>query len=521
MSAPARHPCSAAQLVAICVLALGLATFLAVLHSLRTPLRIEPPCEFPDRWCSGEDGTVDWTSLLAPWSSPPPPPPRPPLRPLKLIIISDWHTHPDYSSHVRPGWPCFCSNSSLGTLSCPRQQPANSYGQIGCDSPEILTSASLEAAAADIPDPDLVIVLGDLVWHESVGRASTQDIFHHVSEVIANAFPSRPRACTVPLGNNDVYPGYHVNNSNRWEYAWQAAVARKYCGIDSETADHFARHGYYSFRLESHSVLILVLNTNLYHPGNCPDGVATPSCGEDPLGQFAWIGAQMGAAEEQGFKVQIHGHIPPALDPYRRTAAWVPAYISRYWGLVERHAGVLSGHFFGHWHRAEVRLAPNLNASGAARPRSLQAPALQVLGAISPIYSSNPVFYSATFDAATYLLQPGRFKQYVLNLSDCNTAEEHPRFVASTRAVPPDGLTNEGYRAAIESWLGPQGEAAFAAFYAQRKNYHAPDERSCDSVSDTFDKCLTCTGGCRVAYACYSSHGTASEDFAACVAANS
>ena len=64
-----------------------------------------------------------------------------------------------------------------------------------------------------------------------------------LSSAIAEAFPSRPRACTVPLGNNDVYPGYHVNNSNRLEYGWQAAVARKYCGIDAEMADQFTRYG--------------------------------------------------------------------------------------------------------------------------------------------------------------------------------------------------------------------------------------------------------------------------------------
>ena len=33
--------------------------------------------------------------------------------------------------------------------------------------------------------------------------------------------------------------------------------------------------------MDWHHVLILVLNTNLYHPGNCPGGIA--SCGEDAL----------------------------------------------------------------------------------------------------------------------------------------------------------------------------------------------------------------------------------------------
>ena len=309
--APARHTCSAAQLVAIVALALVLTAFLVALlpaAAYQSSLT-GTPCAGGSVPCWREHSGTGAADSLPPPPPPPPPAPAAP-RPLELIIISDWHTHPDYSPSVRPGYPCFCSNASLDksttdNVPCARAQPASSYGQVGCDSPELLTSASLEAAAADIPQPDLVIVLGDLVWHESTGQASTQDIFHHVSRVIAQAFPGRPRACTVPLGNNDVYPGYHANNSNPREYtwqvtltlvrvrvrlglglglglapnpnpnpnAWQATVAREHCGIDAQTAAHFAQYGYYSFRMAAHPVLILVLNTNIYHPHNCPDGV--------------------------------------------------------------------------------------------------------------------------------------------------------------------------------------------------------------------------------------------------------
>ena len=249
--APARHTCSAAQLLAIVALALVLTAFLVALlpgAAYQSSLN-STPCAGGSVPCWREHSGTGAADSLPPPPPPPPPAPAAP-RPLELIIISDWHTHPDYSPSVRPGYPCFCSNASLDksttdNVPCARAQPASNYGQVGCDSPELLTSASLEAAAADIPQPDLVIVLGDLVWHESTGQASTQEIFHHVSRVIAQAFPGRPRACTVPLGNNDVYPGYHVNNSNPREYAWQAAVAREHCGIDAQTAAHFARYGYY------------------------------------------------------------------------------------------------------------------------------------------------------------------------------------------------------------------------------------------------------------------------------------
>ena len=161
--APARHTCSAAQLVAIGVLALVLTTFLVALlpvAAYESSLEATPlptgPCTGGTMSCWREhSGTGVIYSLPPPTPPTPPPPPTPP-RPLKLIIISDWHTHPDYSPSVRPGSPCFCSNSSFGKStkhnttwqydfmregqSCARPQPASPYGQVGCDSPEILAS---------------------------------------------------------------------------------------------------------------------------------------------------------------------------------------------------------------------------------------------------------------------------------------------------------------------------------------------------------------------------------------------
>ena len=217
--APARHTCSAAQLLAIVALALVLTAFLVALlpgAAYQSSLN-GTPCAGGSVPCWREHSGTGAADSLPPPPPPPPPAPAAP-RPLELIIISDWHTHPDYSPSVRPGYPCFCSNASsdkstTDNVPCARAQPASNYGQVGCDSPELLTSASLEAAAADIPQPDLVIVLGDLVWHESTGPASTQEIFHHVSRVIAQAFPGRPRACTVPLGNPSPNPDPNPNPS--------------------------------------------------------------------------------------------------------------------------------------------------------------------------------------------------------------------------------------------------------------------------------------------------------------------
>ena len=141
-TAPAWHTCSAAQLVAIGVLVLTtlLVALLPLAYESRfkaTPLPTEP-CAGGTMSCWREHSGSGLIYSLPPPTPPPPPPPPPPAppRPLKLIIISDWHTHPDYSSSVRPGSPCFCSNASFDkstrhNVSCARLQPASRYGQVG------------------------------------------------------------------------------------------------------------------------------------------------------------------------------------------------------------------------------------------------------------------------------------------------------------------------------------------------------------------------------------------------------
>lgn len=443
--------------------------------------------------------------------TPPPPPPGAP--PLRIVLITDWHTNPFYSQQV--GVACQCNSFRAARRSdCLLAAPASPFGQMGCDAPEALGAASLEAAAAAVPDPDLVIVLGDLVMHGSPGEDLTQATFWNMSARIARAFPSRPRACTVPLGNNDVYPDYHINNSDTLYYATQARTARAFCGIDESVAALFARRGYYHVRIHLHKLRVLVLNTNIYAVYNCPTSHATRDmhgrpavCGPDPLGQFAWLETQLSEAAAAGEFVHVHGHIVPGLDMFERTPMWAEDYASRWWQLVDAHATVIDGLFFGHWHSAVVR--PTRSAAAA------EAPALQALASISPIYGNNPVFYSASFPHHDYRLQPQGFTQHVLTLA---TAGRYPSFVATPRATPPNGLTNRDYLEWIATWLTPEGEAAFVGFYDQWKAGYHGKGLACNTSDADFQECAVCTGGCRVAFACLNSDGLTEAGYRACVA---
>ena len=439
--------------------------------------------------------------------------------PLKMLLIMDWHADPFYNRSLGP--LCKCNNATgRATSACVLQKEASRYGQIGCDAPPALNAASLEAAAAALPQPDLVLVLGDLVMHKAPSKKLTMQIFDEMSAAIAKTFLNKPKACTVPLGNADVFPDYYVNNSDTQYYEAQAKVAMEHCGIDAVTAKRFSRYGYYNLTMVKHRLLVLVINTNIYSPENCPDGVYGDGlygdeesgfthnvCGKDPLGQFEWLEQQLSTAESLGYRVHIHGHIPPVVDSYERIDMWAKAYTPMFWNLVERHADVLSGLFFGHFHSAEVRATRRMNAKST--------PALQILSSVSPSYKSYPVFYTATYSPRTYLIET--FMQHSLNLETVGEGED-AEFVASPRAVPTTGLTNADYLKWAELWRTPAGDASFTAFFDQFKaGYHGDQRNDCTQVSDRFDECATCTGGCRAAFTCLMSHGTSTSEYQACV----
>ena len=133
--------------------------------------------------------------------------------PLNMVIITDWHTNFEYNRSL--GHTCQCTHWPGHALrpGCELSIPASEYGQYGCDSSLSLAQSSLRAAAEAMPEPDAVLILGDLVTHHSPSSQFTQSTFHTMSEQIHEHFPRRPFACQTPLGNNGT-PSPHIQHSS-------------------------------------------------------------------------------------------------------------------------------------------------------------------------------------------------------------------------------------------------------------------------------------------------------------------
>jgi len=459
--------------------------------------------------------------------------------PLNIVVITDWHNNPEYNASLSSKCRCTHWPGTDLEASCELDSPASTYGQYGCDSSPDLTASSLSAAAAAISKPDLVLVLGDLVTHDSPDAAFTHKTFHEMSRQIATAFPSTPYTCQTPLGNNDAFPNYGMNTSDPRFYHPQAETGKEFCGLTETEAAVFRAHGYYSRDLRAKDRL-LILNTNLYASHNAVQKTneklgfyasrpATRGASEarhleqidpladpDPLGQFAWIEENMKWAKANNGRVYIAAHIPPTLDSFSRAQQWQPAYAERYWALITAYPDVLGFHLFGHLHSAEVRA---LHTSDNAALQS--APALQILTSISPIYASNPSFYTLTANPAT--------REVNLTMHSLELSGVHEGVPPTYVPMPPRPLdqsagllaSNARYGELFESFLTPTLDESsamqYARFFEQYKGGYHGKGLHCTLGNATFQDCVTCEDDCRASFVCLQAHGTNDNDYAACV----
>jgi len=459
--------------------------------------------------------------------------------PLKIVIITDWHVNPIYNASLSSKCRCTQWPGDPADPGCELQSPASSYGQYSCDAPQELFVSSLQGASAAMPSPDMVLVLGDLVTHDSPSAEFTHKTFREMSEQISAVFANKPMACQTPLGNNDAFPNYGINNSDPLFYLPQATTAKEFCGMTADEAQVFTAKGYYSRQVRPRDRL-LVLNTNLYARANAaaktneqhlPPGVQRrlastqgrpgarmletldPAQDADPLDQFAWMRGHFEWAKHNKGRIYIAGHVPPALDSFNRAHQWQPAYANSYWDLIANYSDVLGAHLFGHLHSAEIRATND--------QRAAHAPALQILSSVSPIYASNPSFYTLLVQPVTReinltmhsfdlgALQPGETPVYVPMPS--RPLDQRAGLVA----------TNERYLKLFETLLAPtldsSSTAQFEALFNQYKGGYHGKGLECTATNSTFQDCSTCSFCCRVSFVCLQAHGTSEDDYDKCV----
>uniref|UniRef100_A0A8C3M0Z1 Sphingomyelin phosphodiesterase 1 n=1 Tax=Chrysolophus pictus TaxID=9089 RepID=A0A8C3M0Z1_CHRPC len=136
----------------------------------------------------------------------------------------------------------------------------------------------------------------------------------------------------------------------------------------------------------------------------------------DPAGQLQWLVGVLEAAERDGEKVHIIGHIPPA--HCLRSWSW------NYYRIVNRFEGTIAAQFFGHTHVDEFEMF--YDEETLTRPVSVAfvAPSVTTYINLNPGYrvyevdGSYPSSSHAVLDHETF----------ILNLTEANAPGAEPRW---------------------------------------------------------------------------------------------
>lgn len=405
-----------------------------------------------------------------------------------LLLLADLHVSLDY--------PMGCTTGTRGPHQMPESH-ASVLGTSGCDAPLSLLHKAAEAAHGLSPRPELALVAGDLVPY-SASKAPSSILsrltFRNVSTELAAGLPMP--AC-IALGNNDAWPD-HATESPIPE----AAALRSTCGLRTEQASR----GYYTRDLGG-GLELLVLNTAPYDGQSLASGL-----GDDPLGQFVWLEAELSRLEALGSKALLLGHIPPGIDQFAwpalgrtRTSAtpqsmWREPCEVSFWAIVSRHAGAVGGLLFGHTHTGWYRVWGGRGA--AARPPLLS------FGALAPVSHTSPALYTLALDETNAL---SAVTPYHLDLGAARPAFEAS--AALPAALGASALTNDAFEELTERLRTPAADEAWSYLFGDY--YRGASESGgseCRRADDSFEDCHTCTGECRLAFCCLLAHGASTSD---------
>lgn len=325
------------------------------------------------------------------------------------------------------------------------EDTASSEGQIGCDSPLSLIKSAVLAAKDVWPEPDFVLVTGDLARHGmdrlDHPEAALKEIFDAIAQLFKDNFPS----IIFCLGNNDGRADYFFNVSDPevLGMAISSDLNSTFVGVEAKM---FLGGGYYARSISDHGhsdkVKVLSLNTVIYSIEHLPR-----SSSNDPLGQFAWLESVLSEARANGGYVMVVGHIPPTIGSYRKSQFWQDRYLDRYLALVDEYADVVSAQLFGHLHSDEFRVLPF---------SSEDAPPLLLTSSVTPVYGGNPSFRVVSYDTERGNIAD--YTTYYLNLVNKNTSSAWHKLYSFREAYGAGNLTASTMQTIVDS-IGDGGKA--------------------------------------------------------------
>ncbi|KAJ6588646.1 sphingomyelin phosphodiesterase [Mycena capillaripes] len=271
--------------------------------------------------------------------------------PFQVVHFSDVHIDRQYApgSDANCKKPICCRNF-VDELE-PPSEPAGPFGNSNCDSPVALAKSMLEQISAH---HTWSIFTGDVVeaavWNVDK-REVTSDIGVFNRELgaalDAPVFPA--------IGNHDSAPvnNFPLDATVGFDAQWVFDLeGKQWAHWTNHTAAREVKHfsGSYSVTAPGTNLRIISINTVYWYKQNFwlyeSD---TPA--SDPRGILEFTVNELQAAEDEGERVWIIGHMPPGSQDCMSDQS------NYYNQIVQRYHHIISGQFFGHTHSDEFEIA--------------------------------------------------------------------------------------------------------------------------------------------------------------------
>ena len=353
----------------------------------------------------------------------------------KVLHLSDLHYDPIYEGNALNTRKCAC-NLVKTENNCTANDNVL-YGRVGCDAPLALIESALADSKRNLPNPDFIVLTGDIVRHHSdmLGGAlpgRLVSVFQTISDLIAKYF-TLTTIVGQSFGNDDFQKNYFFNVSKKCDQPLLKAVLpilqRMMPPLTHDSKTNFNCGGFYSFSVTS-KLSIVVINTILYSVRHNPL-IPNQADSYDPMGQFAWLESTLKTMQSNGNSVWIVGHIAPGYESFDMQAMWGNGYAVQYINVIKKYNEIVKAQLFGHEHLNTYRLFED--DTGISTP-------IIISSSISPIFCNSPQYRIIEYDTFTFEILD--FVSYGTNVGSAKWVERF-RF-AKEFNVP--NLSNEALR---------------------------------------------------------------------------
>lgn len=309
-----------------------------------------------------------------------------------VTFIADPHYDPLYKEDSNPSESCRVSGGAAPNITYP-------YGQYKCGAVEKALDVLAHALRQTAKTSNISFMVGDAI----LGKHTSRDEHDQAIRILYRKVRSGVNGPLYPvLGNTEFY---EINQSStNEEILSQIKSLAELTGLESVSPSaykQFLKGGYYSIR--DGKLKFIVLNTGLYNS-------LQKRTEDDPLGQIAFIKAELEDCRKTKCRVSIVQHIPLMMSTYTGAYTMQQKYSDALRHLYCEYYDVVANIHAAEDHRDEFKLIYcQHNDSGIP---------LFMLPAISPNRYNNPGYRQVDISPKTGNLMD--YVQYYMDLGLAN-----------------------------------------------------------------------------------------------------